>query len=80
MDIDIHGFELNEAIDEISYILNACKIEGITEISIVHGYHHGQVLKNYIRSEGFLREMKREGYELRRKSVNNPGTTNFDLL
>ena len=80
MQIDIHGFELNEAIDEISYTLNACKIEGIKEISIIHGYHHGQVLKNYIRSEGFLNEMKREGYELRRKREDNPGITNFDLL
>ena len=80
MEIDIHGFELIEAIDEISYTLNICKIEGVKEISIIHGYHHGQVLKNYIRSEGFLREMKREGYELRRKCVNNPGVTNFNLL
>ena len=80
MEINIHGLELIEALDEISYTLSFCKIEGITEISIIHGCHHGQVLKNYIRSEGFLKEMKGEGYELRRKCEDNPGITNFDLL
>ena len=79
MDIDIHGLELEEAIDEISYILRGCDMRGIQEVSIIHGYHHGQVLKNYIRSEGFLKEMEREGFILSRERQNNLGITVFRL-
>ena len=79
MDIDIHGLELEEAIDEISYVLRECKVKDIQEVSVIHGYRHGQVLKNYIRSEGFIKEMEREGFILRRERQNDLGITVFRL-
>ena len=79
MEIDLHGFELREAIDEISYCLDVCQAKGIQDISIIHGYHGKQVLKDYIESEGFLKEMAREGFKLNRKSSSNPGISHFSL-
>jgi len=77
MEIRIRGLELWEALEEISYRLEECQIKGIQEISIIHGYRKGQVLKNYIQSEGFLKEMKREGFRLKRIESSNPGVSNF---
>ncbi len=79
MEINLHGFELREALDEISYCLEVCKAKGIQEISIIHGYHGKHVLKNYIESDGFLKEMDREGFKLSRKSSSNPGISNFSI-
>lgn len=54
MEIDLHGLELWEVLEEIVYKLEECKTRGIREITLIHGFHRGQVLKNYIQSEGFL--------------------------
>ncbi|MEJ2280121.1 MAG: Smr/MutS family protein [Candidatus Lokiarchaeota archaeon] len=62
MEIDIHGLRLWEAIDEILYFLEECKANDIKEISIIHGYHHGNILKDYIRSEGFIIEIAKNGF------------------
>jgi hypothetical protein len=70
MDIDIPGFELWEAIEEILFKLEECRIKGIQEILIIHGYQHGQRLKSYIQSEGFIKEMAREGFIYLQKSNN----------
>ena len=52
-------------------------MKGIREITLIHGFHKGQVLKNYIQSEGFLKEMAKEGFELMRKDTTNRGTSSF---
>ncbi|TXT58939.1 MAG: hypothetical protein BAJALOKI2v1_280030 [Promethearchaeota archaeon] len=80
MEIDIHGMRLWEAIDEIIYYLEECRVNGIKEILIIHGYRHGKVLKDYIRSEGFIREMKRAGFVLEKKRTRNQGKTRFLII
>ena len=80
MKIDVHGYELWEAIEEIVRALEECHIQGDSRIEIVHGYRKGQVLKNYIRSDGFLREIAREGYKLKRIKSENPGVSFFKLI
>ncbi len=77
MEIDIHRFELMEALDEIIYRLEEYRAKGIREFSIIHGFHGGQVLKNYIQSEGFLKEMAHEGFQLKRKRSSNNGESCF---
>ena len=79
MEIDMHGFELWEALEEIVFYLEECKAKDIKEISIIHGFHGGKVLKNYIQSEGFLKEMAREGFQLERKENSNPWRFKFPL-
>jgi len=80
MELDLHGYELREALEEILYHLEECQTMGIREISIIHGYHGGKVLKRYIQSEGFLKEMAREGFQLERKTTSNPGISCFFLM
>jgi len=67
MKVDLHGFELWEALEEIVYKLEECKTRGVQEITFIHGFHRGQALKNYIQSEGFLKEMAKEGFKLKKK-------------
>ncbi len=80
MEIDLHGYELWKAIEEIIYKLEECQANGIREISLVHGFHKGQILKNYIQSERFLKEMEKEGFQLKKKSNPNPGVSAFLIL
>ena len=80
MEINLHGFTLADALDEICYRLEECHASGEQEISLVHGHRHGAVIKDYIRSEGFLREMRRNGFELKRKRTSNPGISHFTLI
>ncbi len=77
MEIRIRGLDLFEALEEISYRLEECQIKGIPEISIINGYRKGQVLKNYIQSGVFLKEMKRGGFRLKRIESSNPGVSSF---
>ncbi|TXT57122.1 MAG: hypothetical protein BAJALOKI1v1_1870001 [Promethearchaeota archaeon] len=77
MEIDIHRMDLWEAIDEIIYLLEECQIHKERTITIIHGYRHGKILKDYIHSEGFIREMKKAGFSLKKKTIRNQGATTF---
>ncbi|MBY9006683.1 MAG: Smr/MutS family protein [Candidatus Lokiarchaeota archaeon] len=69
-----------EAIDEILYRLEECHEKGEKTIILIHGYHGKHILKSYIESEGFLRDIKRGGFKLKRKSNSNPGQSIFDII
>jgi DNA-nicking Smr family endonuclease len=80
LEINVHGHELWGAIDEVLSALEECKIKGEREINIIHGYKHGQVLKNYFRSNKFVAEMAREGFQLKIKDISDPAITSFAIL
>ncbi|MHA1671350.1 MAG: Smr/MutS family protein [Promethearchaeota archaeon] len=80
MEINVHGHELWSAIDEVLSVLEECKLNGDGEIKIIHGYKHGQVLKNYFRSNKFLVEMTREGFRLKMKAISDPAISSFAIL
>jgi len=80
LEINVHGHELWGAIDEVLSALEECKINGDKGINIIHGYKHGQVLKNYFRSSKFLREMTREGFQLKMKDTSDPAISSFKIL
>ena len=80
MEIDLHGLELWEALEEIVYKLEECQEKGIQEITLIHGFHKGQVLKNYIRSEGFLKDMAKDGFKLKNKDNPNSGISSFIII
>lgn len=48
--IDLHGLSLEQAKAEIIYQINNVDID-VKNILLVHGYHSGTVLKNFIRKE-----------------------------
>ena len=77
LEIKVHGHELWGAIDEVLSVLEECKINGDGEINIIHGYKHGQVLKNYFRSSKFLVEMARERFRLIMKTISDPAISVF---
>ncbi len=78
-EINLHGMELTEALIEIHYALKECKNEGFNVIEIIHGYHSGTVLKTYIQSPKFLKEMKKDGFMLKRIRSSNQGATRFQI-
>ena len=80
MKCDLHGYRLFEAIEEIIDRISYCLSSEVSKIFLIHGYKHGKVLKSYIRSENFLKDMMREGIKLKELSNNNPGATMFQIL
>lgn len=75
LECDLHGCELSEAIIEVLHALEECAVNEDNLLEIVHGYYHGTVLRNYFRSQRFLKEAAREGYKLRITKSPNPGKT-----
>ncbi len=80
LEINVHGYELWGAIDEVLSAFEECRINGDLEINIIHGYKHGQVLKNYFRSNKFLVEMAHEGFRLKMKAISDPAISSFVIL
>ena len=80
LEIDVHGHELWGAIDEVLSTLEECKLKDHRDINIIHGYKHGKVLKNYFRSNKFLAEMAREGFQLKMKAISDPAISSFIIL
>lgn len=80
MRIDLHGYRLEEAIEEIFWKVEEGIIMEDNELGIIHGYHHGQVLKNFFRSQKFREEMHNRGYEINRiGNKQDPGYTAFKV-
>lgn len=48
--VDLHGLTLEDAKANLIYALGRVDL-GIKCLVVVHGYHAGQVIKNYIRRE-----------------------------
>ncbi len=48
--VDIHGMTVAEARKALTDILNKCD-KGTHEIDVVHGYHGGTALLNFVRKE-----------------------------
>lgn len=78
MKSDLHGCELADAKLKLFEDLEECVLIGDPTIEIVHGFHQGKVLRNYIRSVVFIRDMQRAGFKLTRECMQkNPGATIF---
>lgn len=48
--IDLHGYEVSEARRYLNTLLYTINVD-IKEVIIIHGYHNGKALMNFIRSE-----------------------------
>jgi len=80
LQINVHGHELWGAIDEVLSGLEECKINRDAEIKFIHGCKHGQVLKNYFRSNKLLVEMASEGFRLKMRDASDPDISSFVIL
>ena len=78
MELDLHGFELDEAKMEVLQALAECRVNEDAVLDLVHGYH-GAILLRYFRSARFRAQMTREGFVIRRMEVVNRGKTRYHL-
>ena len=79
MILDVHNLSLNEAIDEILYKFDECKECGEDILQIIHGHKHGTKIRDYIRSNGFISEMVKNGNTFVKKSFSQEGVSIFKL-
>ena len=77
--VDLHGLELSEAITEVYMTLQESRTDGDSFLEIVHGYHHGTILKSYFRSNKFIQAMRKEGYQLQPEKSTNPAVSSFTI-
>ncbi len=80
MELDLHGYTKDEAFIEVIYSIKECLGSGETEISIIHGYHTGTILKNYFNSIQFIKDIKKAGFSLKKGGHPNLGQTTFRIL
>ena len=76
---DVHNLFLKDAIEEILIKFDECVELGDNSIEIVHGHKHGTVIRDHIRSNGFLKEAIRNGHEIVSKNFSDKGATIFQL-
>lgn len=79
MRLDVHKLYLNDAIDEILYQFEECKECGDETLQIIHGHKHGTIIRDYIRTDGFVIEMAKNGNEIMREDFSKEGETIFKL-
>lgn len=77
--LDVHKLFLKDAIEEILIKFDECVELGDNSIEIVHGHKHGTVIRDHIRSNGFLKEAIRNGHEIVSKNFSDKGATIFQL-
>ncbi len=79
MELDVHNHSLEEAIEAILYKFDECKECRDNSLQIIHGHKHGTVIKDYIRSSGFILEVAKMGNQIIEKNFSNEGVTIFKL-
>ena len=79
MKLNVHGLFLYDAIEEIMIKFDECIEVGDFSLEIIHGHKHGTIIKDYIRSNEFLKKATRNGYEIVNKNFSDNGVTIFTL-
>ena len=77
--LNVHGLFLDDAVEEIWIKFDECIELGDFSLEIIHGYKHGTIIKDYIRSNGFLQKAARNGYEIVSKNFSDKGVTIFQI-
>ena len=84
---DLHELFLDEAKSVIWDTIEECIQNKIEELEIIHGYKHGQVLKNYFRSKYFIHDFSSPKFIIQFSNTSDPGITiikikhnSFDII
>ncbi len=80
MKLNVHNLFLKDALDEIMVKLDECKELGDNILEIIHGYKYGTRIKEYIRSDGFLTDLTRNGHAIVSKDFSDKGVSVFQLI
>ena len=78
-EVDLHGLYVKEAILKVKETLIEYYELGCDEITLIHGYRHGHALKDYFRSDDFIREMENFGFRINLVQITDLGTTGFSF-
>jgi len=71
MKLNVHNLFLKDALDEIMVKLDECRELGDTTLEIIHGYKHGTTIKDYISSDGFIKDVARNGHKITSKNFSD---------
>ncbi|MHA1819430.1 MAG: Smr/MutS family protein [Promethearchaeota archaeon] len=63
LEIDVHGFYLEDAKYEILEKIDECLVIGEETLKVIHGYHT-HIIRDYIRSRAFIDFARDNGYEI----------------
>ena len=77
VEINLHELVLDDAIDTILDKVEELYALGAAQVVLVHGHHHGQLIKQWIWSPALETAMKKLGITLtsREYAPKNPGAT-----
>ena len=79
MKIDLHNHSLEEAKEQLCYRLEECRIQMDNTLEIIHGHKHGTAIRDYLRSNQFLKNTIKFGHKITSKNFNDDGKTIFHL-
>lgn len=77
MKIDLHNHSLEEAKEKLCYSLDECQVQLDSTLEIIHGHKHGTAIRDYIRSNRFLKNAAKLGHIITSKDFNDDGKTTF---
>ena len=72
--IDVHGYTVDMAKKEIERFIAQCE-KHVTEVIVIHGYHRGDALREFIQSKNGIRSKRIK----RKRLTMNQGQTIFEL-
>ena len=76
-ELDLHGLYVKDALIKVKEKLKECQTNNNKGIKIIHGYHRGQALRDYFRSQLFIKEMKKVGLYVRIVRTSLEGETSI---
>ncbi len=79
MELNVHKFTVEEAIEEIMFKFEECVEIGDNTLKIIHGHKHGTRIKDTIRANVFLNETARNGFKIVSKNYSDAGLTIFQF-
>jgi hypothetical protein len=80
--IDLHGMHRWKAKKAIIRGIFSLMAQGKLSLLVIHGYHHGTILRDYIRNGRFLRDLHQEYPLLPPVKIieHQPGATKIRIL
>jgi len=76
-ELDLHELYVKDALIKVKVKLKECQTNNKKGIKIIHGYHRGHALRDYFRSQLFIKEMKKVGLYVRIVRTSLEGETSI---
>ena len=79
MELNLHGYLLEDAKLEILNTIEDCNELGDNILKIIHGHKHGTAIRDYVRSNRFLNDISKLKCEITSKDFSDEGVSVFHL-